>query len=185
MAVKPIILLIDPIESDRLHSRKNLEKYFERLDAEVDIREIGGGKLGDRAFLETERIIIEMIAKGEKPALIITDNVLARDMYARAIISPLRNGELIENQDKKWPEGRNIPVAIVTGAIIGHEVGADRHNRATQGLSDNTHVTSTVCLNAELNYPELTNARGREKIAEFKAFVNKALGISPHRHASR
>jgi hypothetical protein len=177
---KPLIVLIDPIDDDRRDSRKNLEAYFAASGKKVDIREVSSNRPRGSVLLEAERTLRELAEAGEKPALIITDHVLMSNpgLYAGAILRPLRNGEFFQDQDKKWPEGRSVPVVVASGAHIGTEQGPTGAN--DPGLERYAPIlrVTNVCLGSTLNEPMVTSEGGRIQISRFKSFMDEAFAKS-------
>lgn len=170
---KPVIVLVNPEPGGRAYWRENLEVYLKSQGVSAEIREAGEMGDGKGTLANALLLIHDIIREGKRPALLITD---ARFDYIHSgghLVRHLRDGAVFEDQDILWPEGRELPAVVASGAMGDASIGYA-----------NTIGCSSICLGQELNNPKY-NGFGKPIIAAFKKFVNNALGLPPPQQSTR
>jgi hypothetical protein len=167
---KPIIVLVNPDDGARAYWKQSLEAYLKEKRIEAEIRDLGTMNATKSNFIETSNEISQILHEGRRPSLLITDAVLDNCTQGGHIAGALRRGEMVLDQDERWPEGRNLPVVVLSGGLSGIAPGYE-----------NTFSGSCICLHEKLIDPTYKGP-GKYVIEEFKRFVDRALQMrSPDR----
>lgn len=123
---------------------------------------------------QIQSCLLGMVKDGRKPDLIITDNGIdGRGVFCGGDVEARIRGEtFFDGQKKLWPEGKNIPIAVISGGPDFDE-GGGRMMRFNSAKSLFISNSALYALGDGAETEEV--AYLLEKIT---AFINRALGIS-------